>query len=329
MNGNTYRRGVCLSLSLLIPSSWMMILPVIAQENTKDSAKNDVVAVIASANPKLAKPYSINAYTNGESASKISADALEVAILMGILPQVERLRQLKSQSSQAPGVIPSDEQMALELFLMEKVFGASLQVRTVADRIDGELAYAYDVRSILTARRDKALNYDFIANFGQGSALGSTAGGLFLGQQHLAANICLLTTSGFSILLTLAALKLQSGGKRASDSGTNMLAHFLDLEPGPENTYPDLVWRYLNAVPPGATISRRQQTLDHWRAARRLNEKSENAKRAVSSMPVNNVSQKESIGLLTDRTFMLHYVHADVEQLDASLLDLMKYMDMN
>jgi len=57
-----------------------------------------------------------------------------------------------------------------------------------------------------------------------------------------------------------------------------MLAHFLDLEPGPENTYPDLVWRYLNAVPPGATLSRRQQTLDHWRAARRLNEKSEKCK---------------------------------------------------
>jgi hypothetical protein len=303
----------------------MMLLPAMAQ----GLQKSDVVGVVASANSKLVKPYSINATTSGETPGKISADALEVANLMGILPQVERLRQLKSQSSQQPGVIPSDEQMALELFLMEKVFGASLQVRTVADRIDGELAYAYDVRSILTAKRDKALNYNFIANFGQGSALGSTAGGLFLGAQPLAANMCLLSTSGFSILLTLAALKLQSGGKRVSDSGTNMLAHFLDLNPGPENTFPDLVWKYLNAVPAGASESRRQQTLDHWRAARRLSEKSENAKRAVSAMPTTNVSQKESIGLLTDRTFMLHYVHADVEQLDASLLDLLKYMDMN
>jgi hypothetical protein len=323
MNGKNYRRSVCLSLSLVIQASWMSFLPAVAKDA---NAKSDVVAVVASANSKLSKPYNVNAYTNGESASKISADALEVANLMGILPQVERLRQLKGQSSQAPGVIPTDEQMALELYLMEKVFGASLQVRTVADRIDGELAYAYDVRSILTAKRDKNLNYNFIANFGQGSALGSTAGGLFLGNQPLAANICLLTTSGFSILLTLAALKMQSGGKRESDSGTNMLAHFLDLEPGPENSYPDLVWRYLNATPAGSTVSRRQQTLDHWRNARRLNETSTTAKKAVSGM---NVSQKESIGLLTDRTFMLHYVHADVEQLDGSLLDLLKYMDLN
>lgn len=325
MNGMNLKRGVCLALSMLIQSGWAMSLPAVAA----DSPDNSVVDVIASANTKLVKPYTINATTSGETPGKISADALEVATLLGILPQVEKLRQLKSQSTQAPGSIPSDEQLALELFVMEKVFGAAMQVRTVADRIDGELAYAYDVRSILTAKRDRNLNYDFIANFGQGSALGSTAGGLFLGAQPLAANLCLLSTSGFSILLTLAALKMQSGGKRVSDSGTNMLAHYLDLNPGPENQYPDLVWKYLNAVPAGATMSRRQQTLEHWRAARRVNERSDKAKRAVAAMPATNVPQKESIGLLTDRTFMLHYVHADVEQLDSSLLDLLKYMDLN
>ena len=325
MSGINFKRGVCLALSLLVQTGFLTGLPSIAADN----ADTGTVAIVASAHSNLAKPYTINATTSGETPGKISADALEVANLMGILPQVERLRQLKSQSPQAPGVVPGDEQMALELYLMEKVFGASLQARTVADRIDGELAYAYDVRSILTAKRDKALNYDFIANFGQGSALGSTAGGLFLGNQPLAANLCLLTTSGFSILLTLAALKMQSGGKRTSDSGVNMLAQYLNLEPGPENQYPDLVWKYLNAVPAGATVSRRQQTLVHWRAAKRINEDLDKAKRAVASMPISDKPQKESIGLLTDRTFMLHYVHADVEQLDSSLLDLLKYMDLN
>ena len=94
------------------------------------------------------------------------------------------------------------------MFLLEKILGATLEIRTVADRIDEELAYAYDVRAILTSKRDR--NPTGISS--QTSLkhhVASIAGGLFLTHHPLSANLCLLSASGTGLLLSALAVKLE------------------------------------------------------------------------------------------------------------------------
>lgn len=317
--------GLCVALYMVLQSAWLSAMPSLALSG----GRQDVPGVSDSADSHLQSTEKPQLIVQSLRAidSKLSPAAAEVATLMGVLPQLNRLRELRESSNRAPGELPGDKQLGLEMFLLERILGATLEIRTVADRIDAELAYAYDVRAILTSKRDKNLNWDFIANFTESGTLASIAGGLFLTHHPLSANLCLLSASGTGLLLSALAVKLQKGGKRKDDSSTNMLAQFLDLNPPKEHTYPILIWNYLNSTPSGKSETRRQATLRHWRESKRIDLTKEQSLYHLASL-AKDEQHYDTIGLLTNRIFMLHYVHADVEQHDGSLLELLHATEM-
>lgn len=262
-----------------------------------------------------------------DDSGTLTPKAREAAVLLGILPKVERLMQIKQAKQSGGDATLSDEELGLKVDVLDRVMGASLEVRMVAGRIDRELAWAYSGQGMLQAKRQSRLNAIFTANFMQIGILGTLSGPAFLNHKPIIGTELLLLASSIGLLFsTLSIIESRSGTKKV-DGGTTILADVFHID---ANDKPDhrieIVTKYLNSVPPTSTDGKtRIETLvNNWKKGKYLrNMQLENLQKLAAVNPEGK-HFKENIGLLGNRIRMLFDTQYTIELLHEELVELLR-----
>ena len=232
--------------------------------------------------------------------------------------------------SSAGVIIPKQQlkELGLKVDLMDRIMGGCLEVRVVSDRIDRELAWSWTSKGMLEAKRQKVLNLLFTANFMQGGILGVLSGPFFLhGKNHLGSEL-LLIGSSIGLVLSGAAFVEARSGTKPIDGGTTVLANVFQLSGATDVHHPEVVLKFLDAVPPGAVNgrTRREELIDSWKRANYLRSTQEKLLNKLSVTPEGE-QYRENIGLIGARIRMLFDCQWTVEQLDGDFLDLLRALD--
>ena len=272
-----------------------------------------------------------SAYASSPSIAVLTSGAKEAATLLGILPKVDRLIQLRQTRESRGDETFSDEELSLKVQLLDKVMGGCLEVRMVSDRIDRELSWSFSGQGMLQAKRQRILNYLFTANFMQGGVLGVVSGPLFLDGKSVAGTELLLLASSIGLGLSTISLWETRSGSKKIDGETNVLAHVFDLPVTEPPHRLDTVIKFMTSIPPGSTSNktRVQELIEGWKKGHHLRTTSEKQLERLSALQPVAQKYNENIRLLSDRIRMLFDTQWTVQQLDGELLDLLRATDIN
>jgi hypothetical protein len=259
----------------------------------------------------------------------LTPGAREAAELLGILPKVERLIELKRSNGGSDTM--SDEMLALKVDVLDKVMAGTLEVRMVSGRIDREVAWAFSGQGMLEARRQRILNSLFTANFMQGGVLGVLSGPAFLHNEPKTGTILLLLASSIGLGLSSMSLLASRSGTKKIDGGTTVLADVYHLNQPEQDHNPLVVMKFLNSVPPQSLSkkTRIENLMDGWQRAHYLRSTSESNLQKMAALESAVGKQRENIRLISDRIRMLFDTQYTVQELDVELLDLLRVADIN
>jgi len=269
-------------------------------------------------------------YASTSAQQGLTPGAKEAATLLGILPKVEQLIQMRDARG-VEGPI-TDQEMALKVDVLDRVLRGSLEVRMVSDRIDRELAWAFNGQGMLQGRKQKTLNYLFAANFMQGGILGIVSGPMFLHGLPIAGTDLLLLASSIGLgLSTISFVGIMKSPGKKIDGETTVLANIFQLEQ-PEPTHRlDTVVKFMHSVPPESTDhkTRVEKLIADWKKGHYLTSMKETHLKKLAVLQPEAGRYKEHLGLIGNRIRMLFDTQWTVEQLDEEMLDILRAVDIN
>jgi len=327
MTRRKWQTSIGIGLSLLL-ASWQSLTCAAAFAADPASPANFEKSLPARQS-QPAVPIRLAALSAG-SLPALTPGAVEAASLLGILPKVERLRQLGQ--AHPDGQPMTDEEMALKVDILDRVMGGSLEVRMVAGRIDRELSWAFNGQGMLQARRQKLLNYLFAATFMQGGVLGVLSGPAFLDKKPQVGTELLLLASSIGLALSsISFVVARTSPTKHIDSETTVLAYVFDLNPPEPLHKPDVVTKFMRAVPPDAkdNKTRVQSLMEGWKKGHFLRSTDQISLRKLAAYQNQGENLKENISLLGSRIRMLFDTQWTIEQLDAELLELLRATDVS
>ncbi len=266
--------------------------------------------------------------------SCLTPQARQLADELGLRQLADRLHLLSEHEKHKHGTPMSPESTTLRLEIDEVVITSILQCQEVIAQIEAEISESYEVKSALEGKRDKAIKTNSRANiFGNGLL----AGGGDLLQMPFETNGDSRTelfgesvegTGGlFAAFLGGYALHQNNGMKLSTGIEPNMLAKVFKRPTDADNEYPDVIWRYLNSVPPGSKngATRRQLLIMRWEALGRIPPQNTVKGRLYIRTLAGTIPENKTltISLLDDRLAMLGDLRAEVSQIYKELLNVM------
>jgi hypothetical protein len=270
-----------------------------------------------------------DAPSNEGERSKLPPNALQMARIIGVESDIEKLSSLSAakEAGAAPGL--SLEELSLRQQINDAVIVASLDVDSVAAEIDYEREQTVELRSLWRYKRDRAIGTTNVAVLAAGTGLGIVSGLLqFSKTTSSAGNAVGFAAGGLSTLFSIRSFRQVHGGKRPAWVLPNMLAPFLPQPEEQHSHYPDDIWAYLNIAPSGAAsqASRKEQLLAGWVAAGRIAPpNSPQWKRRVELLTSTNAADKDlNIELMNERAAMLDDVANQVLLMKHDLGDLLR-----
>jgi hypothetical protein len=292
-----------------------LFAPCLAQENH---------LVATEASPRFADTQS-----NEGERSKLPPNALQIARIIGVESDIEKVFSLAAakRAGAAPGL--SLEELALRQQITDAVVATSLDVDSVVAEIDYEREQFVELRSILRARRDRAIGSTNLAVLAAGTGLGIVSGLLqFSKTTSDAGNAVGFAAGGVSTVFSLHGFRQVHGGRRPGWVLPNMLAAFFGQPQEQETHYPDDIWAYLNSVPSAAAsqASRKEQMLKAWADAGRIGPPdSPQWKKRIGLLTSTNAGDKHlKLELMNERAAMLADVGDQVSLMKHDLADLLR-----
>jgi len=253
--------------------------------------------------------------------------AQEIAKMLGIYPQVERFLELRSRSSPDPDAVR--EQALLKQELIENVITTLLEVESTKAQIETEASQTRDIKDFLEERRDRAINYNSVANFVSGG-VAEILGESLQYKDSLAKHGKTEEIIGGDLqtLFSMLAMREQIGKRYRSSADPNMLAQVFDLYSDSDSQYPAVIWTYINSVPLNSSQgkTRRELMMENWAKLGRIS-KSKSGKYHRTAEELSGIIPKQhgvTIPVLSHRATMLSDMAAMVAQIDRDLLELMR-----
>jgi hypothetical protein len=259
----------------------------------------------------------------------LSASAIDAARLLKIQKQVAKFISLNKNISDSEA--NSQQRLQLETTILEKVLDGALEVRVASDQVDAEINYASDVvLSELLAKRGRALQRNYEANFIQAGTFGSIAGLLYLKHLPHAGNEMFVISGGIGTALSVNALWLMRGGHRPIDTNANSLLTVFDMPTADQYHFSPMMTKFLNSPAPDATdnTTRAQALLKYWKKEKITTVKLINKKTLVGLAGA-PPARYDTIELVSNRISMLHGLIAHIELLDSELLALARATDLS
>ncbi|MBP7861137.1 hypothetical protein KA183_05600 [bacterium] len=266
-------------------------------------------------------------------AVALTPGAREAANLLGILPKVERLLQLKQQRQGNETAPLSDEELGLKVDVLDKVLGASMEVRMVSGRIDRDLSWAFAGQGALNAKQQKILNTIFTVNFMQIGTLGVLSGPAFLnGRGALGSELLLLASSIGLVLSMLAFAQTNIGYKKAVDGDATILTDVLKVQkPVSTEHESKLVVEFLDSVPPGTRDgkTRSQALIENWKKGKYLRNMSEPNLEKLSAVVPSGKKYKIGAAEFNKRIRMLFDTQYTIELFHEQLVELLRAAEIS
>jgi len=252
-----------------------------------------------------------------------------VARIIRVDSDIARLSELTTAKKPGSGPVTSLEELALRQRITDAVVAASLDVDSVLDEMDYEREQTVELRSIIRARRDRAIGTTNLAVLAAGSGLGAVGGILSLSKKtSTMGNGIGFASGGISTLFSLRGYRQVHSVERPAWVLPNMLAAFLSQSEERHSHYPEDILAYLNSVPPGkgSPVSRKEQVLAEWIAAGRMGPLNlPQSKQRIELLTSTNAADKRlDMTLLNERGAMLADARDEVAQMKHDLADLLR-----
>jgi len=259
-------------------------------------------------------------------APPLAADAEQIANKIGIMPPVQRLRELTSACNQSSAI--TVEELALHQRITEAVAMASLDVDAVVAEIDYERAQILEVRDVLMSAQTRKINLLSLANIVAGTGSGILTNAMqFSDRTALAGDAVGVGGGAAGVVLSILGLRVQ-GGKASLGIAPNMLAPLFGRPPELRSIYPQDVWAYLNTAPasdPRIHVPWREELINQWVQQKRIGPPDAPASQKKIELLTSRITEHKRlpIDVLTDRTLMLVDLRARVGLMNRDLRDLL------
>ncbi|HEV2386080.1 MAG TPA: hypothetical protein VGS20_02385 [Candidatus Acidoferrales bacterium] len=268
---------------------------------------------------------------SGSAPPALSAECQQLARILGVDQDCANLAALSQAKEQAASPETSLEILKYREQITEAVVLASLDADTALGQIGAEQNQVAELRSLLRARRDRALGNTNLAVLATATGLGIVGGLLqFSESTSDAGNGVAIASGAVSSLFTLRTFHQIHRSKRPQWTLPTLLGPFLVDAGGKPDGFPDDVWTYLNTAPPDAVPPRTRllAMLDAWTAAGRLGVAgSPQSKRTIVLLTTPNADEKKlDIDLLNEREAMLADVQAKIAGMKHGLASLMQWL---
>jgi hypothetical protein len=156
---------------------------------------------------------------------KLSPNALQVARIIRVDTDIARLSELTTAKNPSAGPITSLEELSLRQRITDAIVVASLDVDSVLDEMDYEREQTVELRSILRARRDRAMGTTNLAVLAAGTGLGVVGGVLSISKTTSSVgNAIGFASGGIATLFSLRSYRQVHAAERPAWVLPNMLA---------------------------------------------------------------------------------------------------------
>lgn len=253
----------------------------------------------------------------------VGESAASTAHLIGLTSEIERL---KNASQNAPAGSPEQwKTLWLHQQIYERVAMVQLQIDATVATIDNEIAHCTEVRGYLADKRDRTVTRANLWSVIIGGGLSGTSSGLGLSSKATEAEAATGIAGGaMAAGLAIYGIHAQRGGSQPLETESNMLAAFFSRPELPTSHYPEVIWEFLDEVPPVDPdhLTRRERLMRTWLELKRLdpppNTPGGQVKiNHITSMPEQHLTL--SIDDLEDRAAMLEDVRAKLSYLKRDL----------
>jgi hypothetical protein len=261
-------------------------------------------------------------------APEMSAEALQLAELMGIKEKLQRLCELNKLAKTSKLTLEQkEERWDLKFGLLENIEETRLQVDCVRGEIEEEEVVLEEARRLLADERDNKVNRANLAAFRTNGVLWAVAEALDIptyksprysipsGSIGIIAGI---VPSVFSAIATRSS----SGGTYKRQIYPNMLTKIFDLPPIPRVEYPGVVWLYLNSAEPGETETRKQIMQNRWRKDPYISYFHHNVCSDNIKLLTGNEPYVGDMDMVSDKLIMMGQIKAITLQMTRPLLEI-------
>jgi len=267
--------------------------------------------------------------------SCLTKESYQLANELGLIVLLTRLQQLREHERHKRGMPLTPESATLRLEITEVVLTTSLQCQAVVAQIEAESASMMAIRSAMEGRRDRTGRTNAIANVvangsvqAVGSMLQEPVETVPDSRYELPGEV--VASAGTLMAAGLGAMALQQskGMTLSAPVEPNMLAKIFKRPNSAKTEYPDVIWRYLNSVPPDSIKdgpTRREILIQRWVNLGRIPSPETAKGRLYLRTVAGTVPQRKAVTLdmLDDRIAMLLDLRAEVNQIYKELLNMM------
>jgi hypothetical protein len=318
------------SRSLLI--TMMVSLSTALSSATLPGACQDPVA------NSMAVPTQILKTGINLTEQSVSPNGVQVAEIIGIVPALNKVHDLRGRVSQIKGAPPTLENLALrqdftdaQMETRQMIEQSNLEVDYVLAEINAERNLYGEVLSSLTSRRDRLVARSNAASYYTNGVLWAVGEGFDIPTYRVPKYS--IPSGTISILagvvpsfFSLWAMHQYNGKKLNSEDDPNMLAKLFDYPINKEVDYPSSVLAFLNSVPPGGTSkkSRKVQLIDRWIADDNIHSFTDRKSKSQLDAITAGASQAKglSIEVLGARQDMLEQLASELLKMKRMLLEL-------
>lgn len=207
-----------------------------------------------------------NSFAERSVAASSLSRASQTASILGIAEEVERLAALRNAGA-AAHVQSRAEMLRLRGKVLRRIMQAVFQVQEAEDKLECEMAYAYNVQARQQRKVDRVNQAFNAANFTQlGVLYGTVEPYSRIHNQFIQSAVGTCVGAGLSIGLPLLNIMYNRFWGGVGDfSPPKFLYYMLDGKPVDGENLPPLVAKYLDSIPVGAISTRRQSLKKLWK----------------------------------------------------------------
>lgn len=256
----------------------------------------------------------------GSTTGGLNAQDAQTADILGIRQEVERLNYLRHANASESGY--RSEQLRLRGKILRKIMQAVFQVQAAEDRLESEMAWAYDMQARQRRKVDR-VNQGFNAfNFAQlGILYGIIEPYSRIHKQFTQSAVGTCVGSGLAIgLPVLNIMYNRFLGGVGNYAPPGFMAYMIDGKPVDGSNLPPLVARYLDTAAPGAALTRRQSMSALWKKRYSADLDKSSTLAGLEIDP----AKKQKPSVLNTRIVLLWSLFTNIQNFDKDLLALLE-----
>lgn len=261
------------------------------------------------------------AYASVINSDRDHYNALQLAEIMGVRPQVERLIALESRD--ITDAAERQAAVALRAYVLRKIQLAFLQARLACNGAERELAYTYALMQKQQRRQDSVNEYLNLINFARLSTFYTMEPYARIHHQFKKSAFYTTVSGPIGLFIPIVGIYYNKFARIKGCEAPKNLAHLIGGGPVDARGLPETIGKFMDSKAQGSSQTRRQEMYAEWK--QRVGADINNPKTLGDLTD----GKGKSIGALNRRIVLLWSLHTHLEEFDDSLFSLMNLVRLN